>query len=80
MLGPVRADVRCMSDLSVNAASSVQQAMTRDAVGVAVARKTLDAVRQEGDAAVELIESAARIGQEQARAPRAEPGRVDLYA
>ncbi|MEW4454261.1 MULTISPECIES: YjfB family protein [Bremerella] len=42
-------------------ASAIQQSQVKNQVDVAVAKKTLDAQKQIGDAAVQLIESAARI-------------------
>jgi len=42
-------------------ATAIQQSQVKNEVGVAVAKKTLDAQKQQGDAAVQLIESAARI-------------------
>lgn len=43
------------------AGSAIQQSQTQNQVDLAVAKKTLDAQKQAGDAAVQLIETAARI-------------------
>jgi len=42
-------------------ATAIQQSQVKNEVGIAVAKKTLDTQKQQGDAAVQLIESAARI-------------------
>ncbi|MHC2067334.1 YjfB family protein [Bremerella sp. T1] len=42
-------------------ATAIQQAQVQNQADIAVAKKTLDAQKQQGDAAVQLIESAARI-------------------
>lgn len=42
-------------------ASAIQQSQVQNQVDIAVAKKSLDAQKLQGDAAVQLIESAARI-------------------
>lgn len=46
---------------SINAATSVSNAQLGYEVGIAVAKKTLDAAKQQGAAAVSLLESAAEL-------------------
>ena len=55
----------------VNLASSLQQAKTAQAIQVSVARKTLDAQRQQGDAALQLIAAATQAGPGDALAAQA---------
>jgi hypothetical protein len=44
--------------------SAIQAAQTQQAVGVAVAKKSMDAAKQQGQAAISLLESAAQIQQQ----------------
>ncbi len=48
-------------DSAVSGLLAVQQVAIRSEIGIAVAAKQLDAMKMEGDAAVALIESAARV-------------------
>ncbi len=41
--------------------SSMAADQTRSQIGVAVARKTMDVAKQQGEAAVQLIQSAAKV-------------------
>lgn len=52
------ADDACMS---IGAISSIQQAQTQQEVAYAVARKALDQVKLQGDAALSLLQSAAEV-------------------
>lgn len=77
-----RADHAAMSDLSINAASAIQQSQIKNQVDVAVAKKSLDVQKQAGEAAVALIQAAADTAK--ANAPRAGQGsvgggRADIY-
>ncbi|MEX1040147.1 MAG: YjfB family protein [Pirellulaceae bacterium] len=45
----------------IQSSSAIQQSVTANQVDMAVAKKTLDAHKQAGEAAVQLIESAAKI-------------------
>jgi len=47
---------------ATDSVSSAQHAAFSQQVNVAVAKKTLDSVRQQGDAVVELLAAAAQIG------------------
>jgi len=49
--------------MNVSTASAIQQAQVLNEVSYAVARKTLDHARAQGDAAISLLESAATIQQ-----------------
>lgn len=66
------ADSPCM-DIAA-AASSVKQAQVGTQVAVAVARKTLDAQEQQGQAAIQLLEAAKQV----ASGPNAFGGSVDV--
>jgi hypothetical protein len=55
-----------MNISSTSAASALQNAETQDQVKFAIAKKSLDAQKQQGDAVVKLIEQAAEIQQNQA--------------
>ena len=44
-------------------AISIKQIETSNSISVAVARKTLDAQKQQGEAAIQLLEAAAQTGQ-----------------
>ena len=48
---------------SVAALSSISQAATQQEIAYAVARKSLDSVKAQGDAALSLLEAAAEIQQ-----------------
>jgi hypothetical protein len=53
-----------MDELSINSASAIQQARVQDQVAIAVAKQSMDAQKQQGEAMVELIRSASpRPGQ-----------------
>jgi hypothetical protein len=60
------------------AAAQASAAMTE--VGLRVVRKQRDAMQQEGEAAVALIQAAAQVQAQQQSKPLAAPGRVDTYA
>lgn len=49
----------------VTSFSAIKQSQTQSQVSYAVAGKQLDATRQQGDAAVQLIEAAANVGKSQ---------------
>ncbi|MCA9260888.1 MAG: hypothetical protein KDA61_16855 [Planctomycetales bacterium] len=51
-----------MTDASIAAASDFKQAQVRDQITYALMAKQMDAVRQQGDAAVQLLEAAANAG------------------
>lgn len=57
----MRADDESMDIAAL--ATSIKQIETSNSISVAVARKTLDAQRQQGDAAIQLLEAAAQTGQ-----------------
>jgi hypothetical protein len=62
-------------DVSAASLSALSQAQTKNKVDVAVAKKTLDAQKQTGDAVVAMIAQAADQSKSQATA-----GRLDLLA
>lgn len=64
-----------MEDLSISAASAIQQSQVQNKIDVAVARKALDVQQQQGDAAVALIQQAATVS----KAINADGG-CDCYA
>ncbi|WP_237564775.1 hypothetical protein [Blastopirellula marina] len=51
-------------DPAVSSVLAAKEAQTRTQIDFAVAKKGLDAIEQQGDAIVELIASAGRIGKE----------------
>ncbi|TWT39476.1 YjfB family protein [Blastopirellula retiformator] len=51
-------------DPAVASVLAAKDAQTKSQIGYAVAKKGLDAVEQQGEAVVSLIESAGRIGKE----------------
>lgn len=64
-----------------DAISSIQQATVRSQIDYAVAKKSLDAQRATGDAAIALLQSAADVAQQtNAQAARGAVGGVDTYA
>ncbi len=50
----------------IDSISSVQQASLTSQIGYAVAKKSLDAQRAEGDAAIQLLKAAADVSKNQA--------------
>ncbi len=44
--------------------SAIQAAQTQQQIGVAVAKKSLDAAKQQGQAAISLLESAVQVQQQ----------------
>ncbi|MCC6683022.1 MAG: hypothetical protein IT445_19145 [Phycisphaeraceae bacterium] len=58
---------------SVAAISAFQQEQTLSQVSMAVARKSLDAARAQGEAAISLLDAAVQMQQQIAN--RAEPGK-----
>lgn len=72
-----------MNELSINAASAIQQSQIQNQVDVAVAKKSLDSQKAAGDAAVALIQSAAQVSKSMAPKPGdgwIRSGRADIYA
>jgi len=69
------ADGGGMDELSIDGASAIQQNQLKGQVDVAIAKKTLDAQREQGDAAIELLKSAAETARVSVKG-----GRVDGYA
>jgi hypothetical protein len=59
--------------MNVAAISSLAQAQTMQQVDMAVARKSLDATKAQGDAAVSLIQAAADLQQQMVRTASANP-------
>ncbi len=62
-----------MSGVSPTATSQFQQAQLLSQVQTAVAKKGLDVQRQQGDAAVALLEQAAQLQQSQVQRMSVEP-------
>lgn len=62
MPGLGRPDLRDMLSALSASFSSTFQANTQSQIGIAVARKTLDAAEAEGQAVLQMIESAAEVG------------------
>jgi hypothetical protein len=62
-------------DVSASSLSTISQAQTRSKIDVAVAKKTLDAQKQAGDAAVQLLASVANNAPSKATA-----GKLDVVA
>jgi len=58
-----------MSVISPAAASAFQQAQVLQQVNVAVARKSLDAAEQQGQASLKLLEAAADLARQQPANP-----------
>ncbi len=54
-------------------------ASTSNSISMAVAKKSLDAARQQGDAAVKMIQSAAKVADELPTSNQS-PNGVDAYA
>jgi len=50
-----------MDDFTIAAASAVKQSQVQNQVGIAVATKTLQAQKQQGEAVVQLIDQAVQI-------------------
>ncbi len=69
------ADGMGMDELSVDGANAIQQSQLKGKIDIAVAKKTLDAQREQGDAAIELLKSAAETAKVSVKG-----GRVDGYA
>jgi len=65
------ADDACMSDIA--AASSIQQSQVHNEIAFAVARKSLDSARAQGDAALSLLQSAADLQQNAQQQPTQRP-------
>lgn len=57
--------------------TAMSQQRVADQVSVRVARKTLDAQQQQGDAAVQMIDAAAQLARDLSQR---EPGRLDVVA
>jgi len=57
---------------SIAAASAIQQSQIQNEVAFAVARKSLDSMKAQGDAAMSLLQSAAEI-QQTAQQPTQRP-------
>ena len=72
--------------MDINAASALQQSQTQTKVSYAVAKKVQDAQVQQGDAAIALLESAARAGEtidgriRQANQQASQSSGLDVYA
>ena len=60
-------------DISAAALSQISQSATASEIQIRVAKKALDATKAQGDAAVALIQSAAKV-QNQGRSYAASPG------
>jgi hypothetical protein len=61
-------------------ASGMQQAQIGQQIGVAIARKGLDAMKQQGQAAVSLLEQAAEVQQNVIRADPHKGHMLDVIA
>lgn len=61
-----------MENLSISAASAVKQAQVNNEVSFAVAKKTLDSQKQQGEAAVDLVQQVEQVSSQLAK------GRVDV--
>ncbi len=68
--------------MDVNSIAALGTAMSQQSlsgqVSMRVARKTLDAQQQQGDAAVAMLDAATKLAQELAQKPA--PGRLDVTA
>jgi len=64
--------------MDIETASAIKTSQVQSEVSVRVAKKTLDAERQQGEAAIELINSAKAIAEN--TNSRADEGGVDTYA
>ena len=51
-----------MTDAAIAAASEISQFQVREQIAYALMAKQLDAVRQQGDAAAQLLQAAAQAG------------------
>ena len=60
--------------MDLSSLDSVSQVNVQSAISVKVAKKTLDATKEQGEAAVELIKSAGQVGKGQAD----ENGHIDV--
>lgn len=61
--------------MTIDTASAISQVQVQNQLSIAVAKKSLDAAKQQGEAALQLIEAAAAIGQQQSHS---ESGRLDV--
>lgn len=69
--------------MTVGSAVALNQAQFAQQVGVAVARKTLDAAKLQGQAAVSLLQQAANLQKDMVQNVSLEPGKgsqLDVYA
>jgi len=78
---PPQPDTHCMDSITASALSSaVNSAKLSSQVSTAVAAKSQDAVKQQGDAAVAAIQQAAELGKVLNSGNPVQNGRVDTYA
>jgi len=54
-------NVTMEANLTINAASAIQQSQVKNEAALAVAKKTLQVQRQQGEAAVDLIKQVAQL-------------------
>lgn len=67
--------------MSHHSTSNISSARIHQQIDIAVAKKSLNAARQQGEAAVQLIEAAAEISaQKTSGAIRTSDGRLDVKA
>jgi hypothetical protein len=65
--------------MSIASSTAVSAANLQSDIGIRVVKKQRDVSKQEGEAAVALIQAAAQV-QEAQNARATQPGRVDTYA
>ncbi len=64
------------TNLTIKSASDFQQAQVRNKIGFAVAKKAIDAQRQQGESAVQLIQQAEQLSQKASQ--QIAHGRIDV--
>jgi hypothetical protein len=78
MAGPKRVDVVGM-DISSDPTGALRGASIQSAIGMRVAKMTLDAAKDQGQAAIALLQSAADVAQT-GQSHAAHPGSLDVTA
>lgn len=69
-----------MSSSDIDSISAITAADVQSQISTRVARKTLDVAKDQGDAAVALLESAKSLSEDIAAHDSGRPGGVDVYA
>jgi hypothetical protein len=67
-------------DITAATASALTQASTASEISMRVAKKVLDATKAQGEAAVSLLESAAKIQQQERSYATSPGGSLDVMA